>query len=366
MLRSGPGSGAGVSRGDEDASNPFRSVLKGLRHRLRTAWRCRRFAARLRHLHGPRRLESGPEEVILIALVRDGSYYLDAFFDHYRAMGIRHFVFIDNGSTDDTIERIKAESGTVIDQCDLPLGRYEDLIRGWPAMTYGRDRWCLYVDMDEMFDFEGREVLGIEGLVRYLDAGGYTALVAQMLEMFPKAPLSEVARLPYDAVLREFVYFDLSHVDRRAYHDPDIDFSGLLAQNSLSNPEVEVAFGGVRAKVFGEACCLTKHPLIFNGPGVVPGSHPHVSTGVHCADFTALIRHYKFANDPAGRDAASVARGDLAHGEDAVRVRRLSAEPDARLFSLDARRWNRIELLYRAGFLTGSVRFSDHAKRGTG
>ena len=113
----------------------------------------------------------------------------------------------------------------------------------------------------------------------------------------------------------------------------------------------------MRGKVFGEACCLTKHPLIFNGPGVTPAPHPHLSMGIRCADVTAVIKHYKFAGNTAARDAASLSSGDLAHGEDAARAAVLSQTPDVSLFSLDARKWNRAELLTRAGFLVGSARY---------
>jgi hypothetical protein len=329
-------------------------IMRRLWHRFREARRRARFAASVQHLHGPKVLDVALGEVVLIALVRNGSYYLDAFFRHYRAMGVQHFVFIDNGSTDGTIDRISREKGTVIDQCKLPLAGYEDLIRQYPANIYGQDRWCLYVDMDEIFDFEGRTSVGIKGLTGYLEAHGFTAMVAQMLEMFPKAPLSEVADLPFKQALLEFMYFDLSAVEKIDYHSKDIGFSALLKENTVASPEINFCFGGVRGKVFGENCCLTKHPLVFNGPEVTPAPHPHLSTGVACADVTGVIKHYKFANNPIGRDKASQARGDVAHGEDAARAKVMTATPDVTLFSLDARRWNRVELLYRAGFLTSS------------
>ncbi|MEX3315958.1 glycosyltransferase family 2 protein [Sulfitobacter sp. PS-8MA] len=335
-------------------------LFRRARQRLRDARRRARFAKSLRHIHGPHRLQSAPDDVVLIALVRNGAYYLDRFFAHYRAMGVEHFVFMDNGSTDDTIERIKAEPGAVIDQCPLPLAQYEDLIRQYPAQRYGKNRWCLYVDMDEMLDFEGRKEIGIPGLVAYLQAQGYTALAAQMLEMFPKASLAEAARLTYPEVLRDFRYFDISALRKLDYHSAEIPFSALLADNHLSNDAVKFTFGGVRGKVFGEDCCLTKHPLIFNGPEVTPAPHPHLSCGVKVADVTAVIKHYKFANDPAARDAQSLAAGDLAHGEDAKRLAVVGESPDISLFSLDARRWNRVELLYRAGFLVPSETYSAH------
>ncbi len=336
---------------------PLRAIRRII-HRLKQARRRARFSASLRHLHGPKTLDVAQGDVVLIALVRNGSYYLDAFFRHYRAMGVQHFVFIDNGSTDDTLDRIRAEKGTVIDQCCLPLAQYEDLIRAYPAHTYGNNRWCLYVDMDEIFDFEGRAAIGIQGLTRYLTQNGFTAMVAQMLEMFPKSALRTVAGHPYKQVLQEFLYFDISTVQKLDYHAPEIAFSALLQGNAVSSPDIKVMFGGVRGKVFGEECCLTKHPLIFNGPGVTPAPHPHLSMGVACADMTGLIKHYKFANDPAARDAASQRAGDLDHGEDAKRAAVMADDADLTLFSLDARRWNRLELLYRAGFLVPSDRYT--------
>ncbi len=343
--------------------------MKGPIHILRRLWarsvearRQARFAASVQHLHGPQALQSAPDEVILIALVRNGSYYLDAFFAHYRAMGITHFVFIDNGSTDDTIDRIKAEPGTVIDQSTLPLAEYEDLIRAYPANAYGRDRWCLYVDMDEMLDFAGRTTHGIHALTSYMTAQGHTAMIGQMLEMFPKAALQDVADMPFDQVLEDFAYFDISTVDRYAYHSPDIPFSALLAGNVTTTPDIQFCFGGVRGKVFDEACCLTKHPLIFNGQGVTPAPHPHLSMGVTCSDMSVVIKHYKFANDPHARDAATLATGAVDHGEDAARAQVMANRRDLSLFSLDARRWNRVELLVRAGFLVASPDYAAHLK----
>jgi hypothetical protein len=172
------------------------SLVARIRNRLRETLRRRRFASAVEHVHGD--AFHVPEgEVLAIVLVRDGAYYLDAFFDYYRALGIRYFAFIDNGSTDGTIERIKRQEGCVIDRAALPLAQYEDLMRGYSAQTYGADRWCLYMDMDEQFDFVGRDTAGLKGLIAYLESRGETALMAQMLEMFPRAPLAAVKDMTF-------------------------------------------------------------------------------------------------------------------------------------------------------------------------
>ena len=329
------------------------SLLTRILNRLAGATRRRRFARAVQHVHGAH-LDVPKGAVLAIVLVRDGAYYLDAFLSYYRALGIKHFAFIDNGSTDDTLERLAREEGCVVDRATLPLAHYEDLMRAYPAQKYGQNRWCLYVDMDEQFDFEGRETHGLLTLIRYLEGRGETALMAQMLEMFPRAPLDEVKALSFAQSLAAFDHYDISTVDVFAYHSPEIPFAGLLRGNQLTSDAVQFKFGGVRGKVFGEACCLTKHPLIFNSAVVKPAPHPHLSQNVKVSDFTAVIRHYKFAGNIAARDAASARSGDLAHGEDTARLEVLQTQSSLTLFSNEAELWRGVEPLYAAGFLTKS------------
>ncbi len=328
------------------------SLLSRVCHKLSEAVRRRRFARAVRHVQGALCVPEGA--VLAIVLVRDGAYYIDAFLDYYRRMGVRYFAFIDNGSTDGTLARLASEPDVAVDQAVLPLAQYEDLLRAYPAQRYGQGRWCLYVDMDEQLDFDGREEHGLPGLIRYLEARGDTALMAQMLEMFPDGPLRASETLDYAAALEAFRHYDISTVDRFDYHAPQIPFSALLSNNRVPTDALKFQFGGVRARVFGEACCLTKHPLVFNGPGVLMAPHPHLSSGVQVSDFSAVIRHYKFAGNLASRDAASAGRGDLTHGEDAARLAVLSAQPDVTLHSDAAQMWAGIEPLYRDGFLVRS------------
>ena len=329
------------------------SIFARIRNRLAKADRRRKFASAVEHLHGDG-FHVPEGEVLAIVLVRDGAYYLDAFFDYYRKLGIKYFAFIDNGSTDDTIARIRNEEGCVIDRAVLPLAQYEDLMRGYPAQKYGQNRWCLYVDMDEQFDFEGRETHGLHALIRYLEARGDTALMAQMLEMFPCTPLATVKDFTFVQSLDTFGHYDISTVDSFDYHSPQIGFEALLSGNTLTSDVLMFKFGGVRGKVFGEACCLTKHPLIFNGANVIAAPHPHLSQNVTVSDFTAVIRHYKFAGNVAARDAASAGSGELAHGEDQARLDVLSAQASLTLYSDAAQTWSGLMPLYEAGFLNAS------------
>lgn len=322
-----------------------------IQKRLSSALHSARFHASLRHLYGPRQRATAPDEVVLIALVRDGAYYLDAFFKHYRRLGVAHFVFLDTGSQDDTLAQLRQQAGVSILQSTLPWGAYENSFRNYAAKRFARDRWCLIADMDEVFDFDGSDRIGLQGLTGYLAANGYNGLMAQMLEMFPKARLRDCATLSYAQALAQFDHYDISTIDAHDYHSAETGLAYFLRQNQAATPLPQVLFGGIRGKVFGERCCLTKHPLVYIGDGVAPALHPHASTGLRLAPMTALIKHYKFANDSLARDRASVAGGMIAHGEDRQRLQVLAASPDLSLWSKEAQRFDGISPLQAQGFL---------------
>lgn len=338
-------------------TEPAPSLIIKLRRRVRRALHSRRFRRSVRHLSGPMRPDIPEAGVVVIALVRDGAFYLDAFLAHYRGLGAAHFVFCDNGSTDETLTRLRAEADCTVLQSTLPWGEVENDLRRHAAETCAPGQWVLYADMDEIFTFDRAGQIGLPGLVQYLERESCTALVAQMLEMFPKMSLQDAGQMSYEEALREFVYYDLRETEARDYHDPEIGFAWYLAQNSIASPEIPVLFGGTRRRVFGEACCLTKHPLVKVLPGVVPGVHPHVSAGVACADFSGLILHYKFTNAPMARDADTAARGVIPHGEDRKRLEQFRADPDLTLWSERAEYFAGLRPLQDAGFLQRSEVF---------
>ena len=46
--------------------------------------------------------------------------------------------------------------------------------------------WVLCVDIDELFDYPFRREIPTVDLLRYLNRCGFTAVVAQLLDLFPK------------------------------------------------------------------------------------------------------------------------------------------------------------------------------------
>ena len=334
-----------------------------IRGRAERWLRHRRFMRSISHLHGPRRINAQPTDVTVVALVRDGMFYLEEFLKYYRDLGAHSFVFFDTGSTDGTVERLKQETDVSILQSPLPWGEFESDFRNYAATELCMGHWVLYADMDELFCFEGQDQIGLTGLTRYLQTEGYTGLVAQMLEMVPDEPLAQAATWPYSDVLERFTFYDVTDVIDRDYFQPEAKFGWFLRDNTLGSDQIRVKMGGLRHKFFGEMCCLTKHPLVFVDGHTQPGVHPHCASNVRTADFTALIKHYKFANDTLSRDRESVATQAIHHGEDALRLKRMSEDSALSLRSDSAQAFAGVGPLQQQGFLVASQRFRDFIAR---
>lgn len=344
--------------GKVNRSGLLSSFRKRVGYRVNAMIKSARSRLQVRRVHGPAAFAHDDSPVV-VCLIRNGLYYLDVFFEHHRALGARHFVFIDNGSTDGTVERIAAEPGTAILKSTLPAGEFENGLRETAARRYAAGRWCLFVDSDELFDFEGSEKIGLAGLTGYLDARGHTGLAAQMLEMFPKGALLDHAHLSYRDTMTSFKYYDISNIRSVPYDSPLVPFSSLLATNTQASERLALFYDGIRERIFNEpCCCLTKHPLVkVKGP-VVPGRHPHCSTHLQVSDVTGVIRHYKFAGDFITRDIVAVNDKTWSHGEDKLRVKQFQMEPNLTLHSDNAHRYDGVSELLDAGFLLGSDKYS--------
>lgn len=257
----------------------------------------------LKHLYGPERIEYDPEELVVLCLVRDGQTHLRSFIEHYFALGVRHIVFLDNGSRDKTVSIAREYDNVTIFQAGLPFKRYRIAMKRYLISRFGRGRWSLCVDIDELFDYPHSEVVGLEKLLRYLNSNSYTAVVAHMLDMFKDEPLSEAAE-GEDGRLKElYRFYDVSDIVRTDY------VATVGPGNTVSNEAIDSFKGGIQKTVFGHAGALTKHPLVFLDEELEPmrGS-AHWVSGARVADFTAVLFHYKFIDQHFQESTAQAAR----------------------------------------------------------
>jgi hypothetical protein len=214
---------------------------------------------------------------------------------HYLSLGVDHFVFLDNGSTDGTVEMLERYEQVTVLRTGLPFVEYQFVMKRYLIETFGRDRWSLCVDIDELFDYPYSDIVELNNFLSYLSNGGYTAVASQMLDMFPEEPLREGSGNVFeDEPLKDrHRYYDLSAVTGNIYAPPP--GSRAEGDNSVSNTCIEVLRGGIKKSVFDYSPILTKHPLIFYEGVVKPfDNSAHWASSAHVADLTCVLRHYTF------------------------------------------------------------------------
>ena len=249
----------------------------------------------IEHLHGPDEVDVRDDELIVLTQVRNSRPYVKAFIDHYRSLGATHMVFLDNGSTDGTVEALKEYENVTVLRTTLPYRTHNVAMKQYLIERFGRRRWSLLVDIDELFDYPFSDVVDLEGLLRYLNENRYTAVVAHMLDMFPEKPISRDASpaAPEDEPLKEkYRFYDVSNLRRLRY-----DEAGETG-NVVSNENIEILRGGIRNILFdnfNNKALLLKHPLIFLDDELKPMDlSDHWVGNARIADFTGVLYHYKF------------------------------------------------------------------------
>src|SRR5215210_5585055 len=260
----------------------------------------------IEHLYGPEQVPYTEDELILVCLLRDGRPYLKSFMEHYASMGVKHLFFLDNGSTDGTIEALKGYDNTTVLRTGLPFKRYELSMRQYLVERFcQKGRWCLYADIDELFDYPYSDVVSLSSLLRYLNERSYTAVVAQMLDMFPEEPLSGRASNPDEPLKERHRFYDISNVKKMSIKEHP-----LTRDNICESDNIEFYSGGIRPTVFD--CVppwLTKWAPTFSD-----GKLKYFTLDVHrvedarVADLTCVLLHYKFLDEHFHKQAASAVR----------------------------------------------------------
>ena len=287
----------------------------------------RLFALRfsVQHLHGPQRLDHqlnhklSHQDAIVLCVVKDGESLVQAFIEHYLSLGFKHIVFLDNGSTDATIEVIKSYEQTTLVASDKPFGTYLVIFKNFLLQTFGRGCWCLIADVDDVLHFPLERSL--HNVLRYLNENSYGTVCIQMLDMFSKAGMPLPTSEPADTTAKTsadtkqwnlatltsvFNAYDLSNITRSPY---------VRKLQPKTHPGIQFLYGGIRKTVFKGNCFLTKEAMMFVRRGTrLESSHllkrfllkRFFLKRSEVADFSAVFLHYKFTEDFYGTTVKAI------------------------------------------------------------
>lgn len=131
-----------------------------------------------------------PGDVLAFLTLRNEAHRLPYFLDHYRRLGVSHFLAVDNDSTDGGREVLLAQPDVTVWRSGASYRRARfgmDWLQ-WLLMRHGHGHWCLTVDADELLVYPHHDTRPLPALGDWLEARGEPALGALMLDLFPKGP----------------------------------------------------------------------------------------------------------------------------------------------------------------------------------
>ncbi|MEM9582326.1 MAG: glycosyltransferase family 2 protein [Pseudomonadota bacterium] len=171
-------------------------ALRSYRLRLeRRRWRARAFRKRRELTAARNRTQQiGKSDILLFCTLRNEHVRLPYFLQYYRDLGIDHFFFVDNGSTDET-GRYLAEQPDVsvfYSEEGYKRSRFGVDWMNWLQMRYAHGHWCLTVDIDEFFVYPFCDTRPIRALTDWLDASSIKSFGTMLLDMYPKGPIDSV------------------------------------------------------------------------------------------------------------------------------------------------------------------------------
>ncbi|MCV0425571.1 MAG: glycosyltransferase family 2 protein [Roseibium sp.] len=150
-----------------------------------------------------------PEDgVVAVILAYNEALRFPYFLDHYRKLGVRHFIVIDNNSDDGTANLLVQQEDVSVISTAKPYRDYKSVWRQLICERYLRERWVIFPDVDELFVYPGWPNLSINNLVRYLDNGKYRALFCPMVDMYPSGPLKNFSYETGQSFLEVCPWFD--------------------------------------------------------------------------------------------------------------------------------------------------------------
>ena len=253
-------------------------------------------------------------DLLLLANFRNEFKNVGWFFRHYREIGVTEFHIVDNGSTDGTKEFLEKEPDVKLyDRSDASF-RAAKFGVNWLneiRSKVGKNKWCLFVDADEMFVYPGYPDLPLTKLTIKLERLGQRCLIAPMIDMFNAQ--STFLKTHEESSLPEKIYPNYMPAYIRFFSSDQYPYMGVR--------------GGAREYFFGKSLLevskqrstnLRKIPLIFCEDGNEYLT-VHTTKILPPSDLTGALLHFKINGYLPNHAKEEVSRRE--HFEGAIEYR---------------------------------------------
>lgn len=277
--------------------------------RRKRLWRALRSRHQLQLIQD-NRADIRPGAILGFTTLRNEAMRLPFFLDHYRRLGVNHFLMVDNDSTDGSVPFLRQQADVSVWQtkASYRAARFGVDWLNWLQMRHAHGHWIVVADADELLIYPDWEERRLPDLTRWLDGRGQRSLGAMMLDMYPKGPLDAQRFVPGQDPTSVLNWFD-----GYGYW--------VQRQRKLDNLWLQ---GGPRARVFfaktpRRAPTLNKIPLVRwnwryafvnSTHSALPSFLNHTFDTDGVEKVSGVLLHTKFLPGNAARAAEERARDE--------------------------------------------------------
>ena len=130
-------------------------------------------------------------DLAVLSVIKDEMFFLPSFLEHYRAVGVTQFIFLDDRSTDGSLEYLMEQPDCAVMEADATFGQVVDgknraviVWRTALARQFSMNKWALVVDLDEFLELPPGYA-NLPALIAELDRHGHSAVGAIMIDFYP-------------------------------------------------------------------------------------------------------------------------------------------------------------------------------------
>ena len=232
------------------------------------------------------------KELRLFVIARNESLRLPYFLNYYAGKEVDRIFIIDNNSTDNTRELALSYPNTHVFTINKSY-KYHWYWIEFFLNKYGKNYWCMVVDMDELFYFPNAENMSFKDLTEYLTLFNFTSVHSVLLDMYSDKPIRNTKYNPNDNPLDCCPYFDPPHYNN--YTVP------LFDKKKWKFFYTKIYIGGMRKRVFKSAKnfnpLISKIPLFYYTSNTYLYQGMHGINGTKPADIEGVVFHTKFMHD---------------------------------------------------------------------
>lgn len=193
-------------------------------------------------------------DLLLFSTMKNETFRLPYFLEYYRKLGVDHFIFVDNSSSDGMEDLLKSENDVSVYHSTKS---YKDANFGMHWLNYllkeyGTGHWCLTVDPDEFLIFPNMDTINLKSFTCKLDTINLKSFYAPLVDMYSDKSIETTIYEPGIDPLKVCPFFDNT---------------GYAIEQYIPKYGVYTLRGGVRKRVFNQnntskSPALNKTPLI--------------------------------------------------------------------------------------------------------